>query len=289
MKIDLTDTNAGQATYDVDYSTGSGSVSAGSFAAGSTSKTVTGLTAGLATSSRSPRARTPCRPLLRPASPLPHRRPRLPPLLPTTPRSTTPSPASPEIRSTQSTVVRAPTPVNANIARMSSVHGSGRTALNFLSGNQGMTIDSPPAAFTTAPTQRWRRGSIPTRRFWSLHHHGRGKGGNNGFWFGIQAGKLNFTAFGVADTTSGVSVPTNTWSHVALTISGSTVTYYLNGVAVKTVSVARQITATTTPAYIGALPDQVYGTSAWLGGLSDLAIYPGTLSATQIKAHYDAR
>jgi uncharacterized protein len=78
-------------------------------------------------------------------------------------------------------------------------------------------------------------------------------------------------------------LPLNAWSHVAVTLSGSTATLYVNGIAVGTNSAM-----TLNPAALGALTNHWLGRShytadpLYVGSLDELNIYGRALSAAEI-------
>jgi hypothetical protein len=81
------------------------------------------------------------------------------------------------------------------------------------------------------------------------------------------------------------TLPPNTWSHVAVTLSGTTGTLYVNGQAVGTntnMTLDPADLGTTTQNYLGR---SQYPTDPYLSGdLDDVGIYSSALSATQIAA-----
>ncbi len=98
-----------------------------------------------------------------------------------------------------------------------------------------------------------------------------------GFRFGLRNG---------ADGTQGIQtatpLPTNTWQHVAVTMSGTTATLYLNGVQQTTGVI-------TTPALSGTQTNYI-GRSQWLtdplfkGKIDDVRVFDKALTATQVAA-----
>jgi len=73
------------------------------------------------------------------------------------------------------------------------------------------------------------------------------------------------------------------WHHVAVTKSGTSVHLYIDGRDVTGTPTARTMVDNTLPLAIGQSSD-----SAWFdGGLDEVAVYRGALSAATIKAHYD--
>jgi hypothetical protein len=81
--------------------------------------------------------------------------------------------------------------------------------------------------------------------------------------------------------TRGSILPLNRWSHLAATYNGSTLTIFVNGVAVSTRSVPGPLKTSTGVLRLG-------GTSVWgewfKGKMDDVRIYDKALTATQIKS-----
>lgn len=104
----------------------------------------------------------------------------------------------------------------------------------------------------------------------------------------IQAGsdKLALTRIGVGSgTASTTAVVANVWQHVALVKSGTTATYYINGVAAGT---------TTIPAGNGTNADTRSvgnGTTVndrFRGSIDDVIVATSAMTATEVKALFDA-
>jgi hypothetical protein len=87
------------------------------------------------------------------------------------------------------------------------------------------------------------------------------------------------------ETSTGNQFTTNTWTHVAVTLSGNTATMYLNGNAVAT-----RTTMTNRPSGLGITPNNFIGRSAsgadpYLNGrLDEFRIYEVPLSASEIAS-----
>ena len=77
-------------------------------------------------------------------------------------------------------------------------------------------------------------------------------------------------------------LPTNTWTHLALTYNGSTLTLYRNGVAVATSNVSGTLSPTTGTLQIGG---SQYG-EYFKGLIDEVRIYNRALSATEIQTIY---
>src|SRR5215510_9249799 len=77
-------------------------------------------------------------------------------------------------------------------------------------------------------------------------------------------------------------LPTNTWTHLAVTYNGSTLTLYRNGVAVANSNVSATLSPTTLNLQIGASQFGEY----FKGLIDEVRIYNRALTATEIQAAY---
>lgn len=123
---------------------------------------------------------------------------------------------------------------------------------------------------------------------WSLGY------GDNGDWGGGQ--RLNFAVFnggGYNDFSSNqVAFRPNTWHHAAVVRSGTSLTFYLDGVAVGTVAIGAGFAANggTTGAIIAARYNNDAATIFEFanGKLDEISVYKRALSASEITAVYNA-
>lgn len=95
---------------------------------------------------------------------------------------------------------------------------------------------------------------------------------------------------GVAVSTlsnSTINPPTGAWSHVAVTVSGTTVTFFLNGVSSAGGTNAAARADTGLPLRIGQRGD-LNAATYFKGSIDDVAVYNAALSPTRIAAHYAA-
>jgi hypothetical protein len=98
--------------------------------------------------------------------------------------------------------------------------------------------------------------------------------------------KLAVTRIGVSQVLSNTLTVTDTnWHHIAVTKSGSTLTFYLDGVS-DTVTY-NETFAFTTPAAIGRRGDNV-GTNEFFGEVDELTQYGSVLTAAEISSIYNA-
>ena len=111
----------------------------------------------------------------------------------------------------------------------------------------------------------------------------------NGYSFFTESGKLYFeygngSTYAQLGNTGGVK--TNTWQHVAVTLSGSTLTWYVNGKSTGTTSGIAGITASTSNLAIGK---SISRNGQYFKGLIDeVRVYNRALSANEIAMQYQA-
>ncbi|MFZ1754297.1 MAG: LamG-like jellyroll fold domain-containing protein [Caldilineaceae bacterium] len=117
---------------------------------------------------------------------------------------------------------------------------------------------------------------------------GAGKANSaNGVGFGLRAGELAFTTFGIKDYISAAAVPAGEWTHVAVSFdSNHDATFYVNGELVGKVTGSAAPTANTDDAYtIGALIAQDGSVGEAFDGLiDDLRILRFAAGAGNIQA-----
>jgi concanavalin A-like lectin/glucanase superfamily protein len=111
---------------------------------------------------------------------------------------------------------------------------------------------------------------------------------------GIPTGNLAFFLGGVAglpdDCAAWVDgngfLPLGTWTHVALTFDGSTVSTYVNGGLARQISVGGPLTTSSGTFRIGSRESG--GTSAWAGLIDEVEVYDRALLAEEITSIFDA-
>ena len=102
----------------------------------------------------------------------------------------------------------------------------------------------------------------------------------------IQDGSGN-----VLDVKSTTTLPTDSsWHHVVVTRTGTTVTMYLDGVALGTSALSSNVTGYSAPTSItlGITQNLPAVTYAFPGELAEVALYPSVLSSTQVQNHYNS-
>ena len=106
--------------------------------------------------------------------------------------------------------------------------------------------------------------------------------GGGGYGFGITSdGQLYLTKVNVSEIRPGVTITDTNPHHVAVTKSGSTVVFYVDGVAYPVGSYSTVFTFTTAAA-IGARGDNLL--ASFFGTIDELSIYSRSLSALEIQA-----
>jgi hypothetical protein len=119
-------------------------------------------------------------------------------------------------------------------------------------------------------------------------------GGNsrNGWIFYEASGnQWNFrigNANGYVAAPTGGTVTPNVWQHVAGVYNGSTVTLYVNGVAVAGPTAASGFAPNANAAATMRIGATSFGNRTFDGSVDELAVYTNALSAAVISAHYNA-
>ena len=121
-----------------------------------------------------------------------------------------------------------------------------------------------------------------------------GTGTSNYMFLTPSAGGTNMPRFAITtgsgeqQINSSIAIATGTWTQVAVTLSGSTATLYINGVAVGT-----NTSMTLKPSNLGATTQDYLGKSqfydpAFNGKIDDFRIYSSGLNSSQIASLYEA-
>jgi len=103
-------------------------------------------------------------------------------------------------------------------------------------------------------------------------------------WYFTSAGNMALTLKGVPIATTSFAFPLNQWSHVAVTRSGSIITFYINGISAGGGLTGTALSFSTCPLVIGTgstLGSACSGgfTSYWTGNLDDVRGYNRALSS----------
>ena len=105
----------------------------------------------------------------------------------------------------------------------------------------------------------------------------------NGIWFGKIGSGFGLRAYGVTDIIYSSTLPIlNTWNHILVTRSGSSISLYINNVLISTVTDTRTFPNSTL--YIG---NDGSG-SHWNGEISSIKMYNRTLSTDEVKNNFNA-
>ena len=108
--------------------------------------------------------------------------------------------------------------------------------------------------------------------------------GADGYVFGINSsGAIYLSAVGVDSVTASTSITDTNFHHVAVTKSGTTVVFYIDGVAYAAPAYTTTFSFTT-PAAIGARGDNLKG--SFLGRIDELSIYSRALPDSEIQSIY---
>ena len=182
--------------------------------------------------------------------------------------------------------------MNAGVTRVAGRSAAAGSALSF-DGASGM-VSIPDAAsldLTTGVTiEAWVRSAGGPADWRSLIMKERGTVTNPGLSYSLYANDPSranrpggfFFLQGVDQVVSGTStLPLNTWTHVAVTYGGGFMRLYVNGVQVRQVAQAGNLTPSNNPLRIG-------GNSLWgeffAGQVDDVRIYNRALTAGEIAA-----
>ncbi|MCW5550792.1 MAG: immunoglobulin domain-containing protein [Verrucomicrobiae bacterium] len=111
--------------------------------------------------------------------------------------------------------------------------------------------------------------------------------GGGGYGFGLDrvSGRPFLSRLRVSSVTANTSITDTNFHHLAVTKSGATVLFYVDGVA-HTVAPYSPTFTFTSPAAIGAAGDNF--DASFNGSVDDLAIYNRALSASEIQAIYNS-
>ena len=159
-------------------------------------------------------------------------------------------------------------------------------AFVFDGNGSGVSVGNPPSLKLQVLTiEMWlKRGSSSVI--------GNGNGAvlfgydTGGYLLWMDAsGALHFNRNGEVYSTTGPTIADTNWHHVAMTFSGNTVDFYLDGNLAD--SVSHSVTFTfTTPAGIGCYADAK--NQGFLGSLDEVSVYNRVLTSTEIQAIYIA-
>ena len=157
-------------------------------------------------------------------------------------------------------------------------------ALSFNGTNARVTVNDPgQLMLTTGMTlEAWVNPTTVSSKWRDVIY----KGNDNyylsatSFGSGVMAGGGTFGGVN-ANTYAGAPLPTNTWTHVALTYDGAALRLYVNGVLASSIARTGTIQISSNPLQIGG--DSFYG-QYFQGMIDEVRVYDVALSAAQIQS-----
>ena len=114
--------------------------------------------------------------------------------------------------------------------------------------------------------------------------------GQGGYGLGMfPNGGLFLTQVGIGSVSATASVTDTNWHHVAVTTSGGTVVFYIDGVASPTAGSYNPVYQFITPAAIGGRADNLGGNNndSFLGAIDEMSVYNRALAEAEIAAIYN--
>jgi hypothetical protein len=136
---------------------------------------------------------------------------------------------------------------------------------------------------TTFTAEAWIKPDDVTRGGERIISHGGLPPTDNGWSIQQNNGELRLTFHGIGNYDSNGDILINdVWQHVAVTLQGTTATFYRNGVQSGTASTASMGVGTHVYS-IGATP---VGANPFNGSIDEVRIYKRALSAEEIRTHY---
>jgi uncharacterized repeat protein (TIGR01451 family) len=163
-----------------------------------------------------------------------------------------------------------------------STAGKYGNALSFNGTSSRVTIsDSPSLHLTTGMTlEAWVNPAVVLSGWDDIVYRG-----NDNYYLilfnGAPVAGLTTASSTNSNTFGPSALPVNTWTHVAQTFDGSTVTLFVNGAQVATKAIAASIQDTTNPLEIGS--DHIFG-QYFQGLIDDVRVYNIALTPAQIQA-----
>jgi len=146
----------------------------------------------------------------------------------------------------------------------------------FPSGNNNRTISAwiKPSDVSTDNQTLLVYGTTATRQ---------------GFSFDLDQNALMVQTYAqAASAGSTTTLSTGTWYHAAVTYDGTTITYYVNGVASGTATFAESLSTTLANSRIGTGLDGWGGAAKFTGLIDDMRVYNYQRTAAQILEDYNA-
>ncbi|HZQ48434.1 MAG TPA: LamG-like jellyroll fold domain-containing protein, partial [Verrucomicrobiae bacterium] len=169
------------------------------------------------------------------------------------------------------------------------VNGEVGQAFSFTANGQGVVVGNPVSLrLQTFTIEAWvQRAST------SLVNSSGQDGllfsyGSGGYGFGLSHvnGNVILSQIDASNVTLGQGVTDTNWHHVAVTASGGTVIFYIDGVAYAAPAYVPNYTFGTSAA-IGARGDNL--SAGFYGSIDEISVYNRVLSAAEIQAIYNAQ
>ncbi|MGI8966457.1 MAG: LamG-like jellyroll fold domain-containing protein, partial [Limisphaerales bacterium] len=172
------------------------------------------------------------------------------------------------------------------------VYGSGRVGQAFVfdGSGDGVQLGNPAnLQLQNFTIETWiKRANTTLSSLDSFYQNGIFLGyGYGGYAFGMfNNGNLLLTRVGIDNVILGRGITDTNWHHVAVTKSGSTVFFFIDGVSYAVPTAYNTTYTFSSNIAIGVRGDNL--AASFLGSIDELAIYSRPLSAVEIQAIYDA-
>lgn len=181
--------------------------------------------------------------------------------------------------------------VNLTLVNTSWTANTGSGGIRALSFNgstsRGTTLTSISASATVRTLSAWIYCADPSRRQGIMGT--RPPTISQGWVFLLNGtNTLRYFHTAGANLTVTTTIAANTWYHVAVVLSGGTVTMYKNGVSIGTQTGFIADNTSTFPGCVGA-EDESYSSGVFSGLIDDVKIYNTALTAMQIASLAVAR
>jgi PKD repeat protein len=169
--------------------------------------------------------------------------------------------------------------------------GDSDTAMTFNGTSGFVSVPSSPALNPTGDltVEAWVKPTVLNGSGGAIVHKG-GTSGNSSWQYRLSltsANQWRATVYigGTAYTVTDTRTPsTSSWTYLALTRSGTTLTLYVNGTPVGSTTAAGALNSNSGMLAIGRTGAS--STTYFSGSIDEVAVYPSALSTTRISAHY---
>ena len=161
------------------------------------------------------------------------------------------------------------------------------SVLQFDGSNDFVNLGSP-ADFAfgsgTFTMEAWIRTTVTDNTRMDIVSLGKTGVNDRGAFLFVENGKLAFDTFGSVDVISTAAVNDQAWHHVAVTRSGTTIKFYIDGDLAATNNQTVTLTVTQGASTIGG---ETVGAKYFNGQMDDVRIWSTARTATEIKANYN--